>query len=238
MKLAIIGYGKMGKEIEKIALERNHEVILKIDSKNTHLLTDGSLAEADAAIEFSKPEKAVENILACFEAEVPVAVGTTGWYKEWEEVQDECESQDACLLTATNFSVGVNLFFELNRKLAQLISKRGEYKAQIKEIHHTQKLDSPSGTAISLADDLIERHPAYSKWVNEESKEESSLEILSYRESSVPGTHEIIYDSSIDEISIKHTAKNRKGFALGSVLAAEFIQNKIGIYTMKDVLNF
>ncbi|MEQ8908543.1 MAG: 4-hydroxy-tetrahydrodipicolinate reductase [Vicingaceae bacterium] len=238
MKLALIGYGKMGKVIERIALQRGHEVILKITSENTDKLHDGSLAKADAAIEFSLPDFAVSNIKACFSAEVPVAVGTTGWYHQWEEVKAACEEKEGSLLAATNFSVGVNLFFELNRQLASLIETRTEYRAKIEEIHHTEKLDSPSGTAISLAEDLIKHHTAYNDWKNEKTKDDHCLDVLSYREAEVKGTHTITYDSEIDSISISHQAKSRDGFGLGAVLAAEYIADKKGLFTMKDLLKF
>ena len=236
MKIALLGYGKMGKAIEEIALERNHEIVLKINSTNLQDLNAENISKADTAIEFSKPSSAVANIELCLENNIPVAVGTTGWYDSYELVKSKCDENKGSLLTATNFSIGVNLFFELSRKFAQLMSSREEYKAEIEEIHHTQKLDSPSGTAITLAENVINNHAIYNKWENETS-DQSTLGIISKREPEVPGTHELTFESSIDKISLRHEAKNRKGFALGAVLAAEYIYNKDGIFTMQDVLN-
>jgi 4-hydroxy-tetrahydrodipicolinate reductase len=238
MKIAIIGYGKMGKVIEKVANERGHEIVLKIDSNNTEQMTDGSLKQADVAIEFSRPESALENITACLKQSVPVAIGTTGWYDHFEEVKALCQENDCAMLPATNFSVGVNIFFELNRQLAKLIEQRPEYSAKIEETHHTEKLDSPSGTAITLAEDIIKEHGQYQEWKNQLTNQKAILDVISYREPKVPGTHTITYDSEIDSISIEHKAKNRAGFALGAVLAAEYIVDKTGVFTMKDVLNF
>lgn len=237
MKIAIIGYGKMGKAIERIAVERGHEIVLRVNSQNNESFLNGELNHAEVAIEFTRPEFAVENIMACINNQLPVAIGTTGWYNHVQEIKNACEVNNGTLLPASNFSVGVNLFFELNQKLAKLMANQKDYKAEIEEIHHTEKLDSPSGTAITLAEGLIENHSDYSDWKNEKTDSLGELEIISLREPNVPGTHEIKYNSNIDEISIKHTAKSREGFALGAVLAAEFIYNKKGIYSMKDVLN-
>lgn len=237
MKIAILGYGKMGKVIERIALERGHEIGLKITSSNLAELTKENLEKQDVAIDFSVPSNAVNNIRACFESQLPIVVGTTGWYDQFEAIKSECTKKNGSLLTATNFSVGVNLFFELNRRLAQLMNSRKEYRAKIDEIHHTEKLDSPSGTAISLADDLIEQHSSYSKWENQATADDSSsLSVVSAREPDVKGTHIISYESEVDKISIEHFAKNRDGFGLGAVLAAEYIHQKTGIFTMQDVL--
>lgn len=236
MKIALIGYGKMGKAIENIALERGHTVPLAISSSNLDDLTIENLKNCDVAIEFSRPESAKHNILKCFEAGTPVAVGTTGWYHDYEEVLQQAVQSNGCLLATTNFSIGVNIFFAVNEQLAKLMANRSDYAAEIQEIHHTEKLDSPSGTAITLAKAAIQDSNTYSSWVNESTENKEELEIISYREAGVPGTHEVIYDSEIDKISIKHEAKSRKGFALGSVLAAEFIYKKTGIFSMKDVL--
>ena len=179
----------------------------------------------------------MKNISLCLKSSVPVVVGTTGWYGHYSEIQAQFKQQNGALLTATNFSVGVNLFFELNKKLAQLMHPISDYKASIKEVHHTEKLDSPSGTAISLAEQIIKEHSGYSHWVNEKSNAADNLVIESIREHDVKGTHEVIYESSIDRISIEHFAKNLEGFAYGAVLAAEFLTNKTGVFTMKDVLN-
>ncbi|MBL4707964.1 MAG: 4-hydroxy-tetrahydrodipicolinate reductase [Flavobacteriales bacterium] len=236
MKIALIGYGKMGKAIEKIALEQGHELVLKISSRNKQDLTVDALKKADVAIEFTVPELATKHIQMCFKAQVPVAVGTTGWYKDLDLVEQLRQQHNGTLLTASNFSIGVNIFFEINERLAALMAKRKDYSALIQETHHIEKLDSPSGTAITLADGIIKQHAHYNNWKNEAKETDNDLEILSFREPNVPGTHEIIFDSNIDQISIKHEAKNRKGFALGAVLAAEFIHDKKGIFTMKDVL--
>lgn len=236
MKIAIIGYGKMGKTIEQIALERGHSLPIKANRKEIDKLERDDLAACDVAIEFSRPEAAVNNIRKCIEAKLPVIVGTTGWYKDYYIICNEVEQANSALLAATNFSVGVNLFFELNRRLARLMGTQKSYKASMTEIHHLQKLDSPSGTAISLAEDLISEHPAYQKWVNKESNDKGVLSIISDREAEVPGTHIVNYSSNIDEIEIKHLARSRKGFGLGAVLAAEFLAGKSGIYQMKDVL--
>lgn len=236
MKIALIGYGKMGKAIEKIALDRGHQIVLAINSTNHDKLTVENIKTADVAIEFTQPASAIKNIGTCLDAQVPVAIGTTGWYDELEKVEQHCTKQNGCMLAATNFSVGVNIFFELTKQLSKLMSKRSDYTADIQEIHHTEKLDSPSGTAITLAENIIGEHTTYNSWKNEATEDNSALEIISFRENNVPGTHEITFDSSIDKISLKHEAKNREGFALGAVLAAEFIHNKKGIYTMADVL--
>jgi 4-hydroxy-tetrahydrodipicolinate reductase len=236
MKIAILGYGKMGKAIEEIAVQRGHEVVLKINSHNKEELTLKNLKAADVAIEFSTPEYVLENINIALKAETPIAVGTTGWYDKRNEVHKAVQEQKGTFLAASNFSVGVNIFFEVNRRLAELMGNQDSYTAEMEEIHHTEKLDSPSGTAITLADDLIQRLPAYSNWENKVSDKKGILGITSIREPNVPGTHEVTYDSEVDKISIKHEAKSRKGFALGAVLAAEFIQTKKGIFTMQDVL--
>ncbi|MCB9359878.1 MAG: 4-hydroxy-tetrahydrodipicolinate reductase [Flavobacteriales bacterium] len=236
MKIAIIGYGKMGKEIEKIALERRHTVPLKISSKNLDDFSKENLENCDVAIDFTTPDLAVENIYKCFDANLPIVVGTTGWYARFDEVVKKCEEQNQTLLHATNCSLGVNLFFELNKKLAKLMSTQNDYDVKIEEIHHTQKLDAPSGTAITLAEGLIENYPQKKSWKCDEEVNESELLIKAFREENVPGTHAIKYSSTIDEIEIKHTAYNRKGFAKGAVIAAEYIATKKGVFTMNDVL--
>lgn len=236
MKIAIIGYGKMGKEIEKIALERGHTVPLKISSKNLDDFSKENLENCDVAIDFTTPELAVDNIYKCFDANLPIVVGTTGWYANFDEVIEKCKSKNQTLLHATNCSLGVNLFFELNKKLAKLMSTQNDYEVKIEEIHHTQKLDAPSGTAITLAEGLIENYPQKKSWKCDEEVSEDELLINAFREENVPGTHSIKYSSIIDEIEIKHTAHNRKGFAKGAVIAAEYIANKKGVFTMNDVL--
>lgn len=237
MKIGMLGYGKMGKAIEKVALDRGHELTLKINSSNAKELSPDLLKDIDVAIEFSTPEAALSNIKLCLENQIPIIIGTTGWYEHLDEVKKLRESKNGSMITATNFSVGVNLFFELNRKLARLMNTNPEYKVALKEIHHTEKLDSPSGTAISIAEQVIENHNSYTQWVNEKTNGPNVLGIESLREEDVKGTHIVQYDSPIDSIQIEHFAKNRTGFALGAVLAAEFILHRTGIYTMNDVLN-
>lgn len=237
MKIALIGYGKMGKEIEKIALERGHEIVLKIDISNPEDLTIRNLQKADAAIEFTIPTLAVSNYQHCFEAGIPVVSGTTGWLDRKEEVFEECRKLNGTFFYASNFSLGVNIFFAANKKLAALMANRNEYKVGMTEIHHTQKLDAPSGTAITLAEGIINEIPAKSKWVNQKTENNDEVEIISERVGEVPGTHIIKYDSEVDYIEITHCAKSRKGFAFGAVLAAEFSYGKKGILTMNDLLN-
>jgi 4-hydroxy-tetrahydrodipicolinate reductase len=236
MKIALIGYGSMGKTIEKICLKRGHEVIMKVDA-DSDVQWKSELKNADVAIEFTEPHAAEENMLACFQAKVPVVTGTTGWYSRFEQVRLACEEADASLFYATNFSIGVNLFFQLNRTLARLMATHPEYEAKMEEIHHLRKKDAPSGTAITLSEAIIAEHPAYIRWSTPEISRNGDLQINSIREGDVPGTHEITYRSEVDEISIKHAAFNRLGFAEGAVVAAEFIFNKKGIFTMSDLLN-
>ena len=237
MKIALIGYGKMGKEIEKIALDRGHEIVLKIDINNPEDLTIQNLQKADVAIEFTMPSTAINNYQLCFEAEIPVISGTTGWLDRKAEVFEKCENLNGTFFYASNFSLGVNIFFSLNKKLAALMANHSEYNVEMTEIHHTQKLDAPSGTAITLAEGIIENIPNKTKWVNHETENSAEVEIISERIGEVPGTHIIKYDSEVDFIEITHCAKNRKGLAFGAVLAAEFSQNKKGILTMNDLLN-
>lgn len=237
MKIALIGYGKMGKEIERIALERGHEVVLKIDIDNQHELTVENLEKADAAIEFTIPSSSIANYNLCFEAGIPVVSGTTGWLDQKEVVYNNCKVKDGTFFYASNFSVGVNIFFAVNQKLAQLMATRSEYNVEMKEIHHTQKLDAPSGTAITLAEGIIEHMPVKTKWVNQHTDQENELGIISEREGVVPGYHAVKYESDVDTIEIIHNAKSRGGFALGAVLAAEFSFGKKGILGMNDLLN-
>lgn len=237
MKIALIGYGKMGKEIEKIALSRGHEIVLKIDLNNPDELSLPNLKKADVAIEFTIPDSAINNYKMCFEAGIPVVSGTTGWLKELTTVHELCEKLNATFFYASNFSLGVNIFFAINKKLAGLLSQRSEYKVEMTEIHHTQKLDSPSGTAITLAEGIIENIENKKSWVNKATTNDEELGIISVREGQVPGTHIIKYDSEVDYIEIEHCAKNRIGFALGAVLAAEFSFGKKGVLNMNDLLN-
>ena len=238
MKVALFGYGKMGRIIEKILLERGHTITAKVNRDLPKEKVD--LSDTDVVIEFSVPDIAAENIRYCLENDVPVVVGTTGWYDKLGELSEFCTTKSGAFLYATNFSLGVNLFFAVNRYLAGLMNQYAEYDAEITEIHHTQKLDSPSGTAISLAEQIIDRIDRYDHWKNVKKTEISSPETLSVesvRLPDVPGTHTITYNSDIDSLEIKHTAHNRKGFALGSVFAAEWLVGKKGVFTMKDVLN-
>lgn len=237
MNIAIIGYGKMGKEIEKIALERGHTISLKVTSQNADY-APAHLQSSDVAIEFSIPEAAKQNIFKCFEANVPVAVGTTAWYADFEEVVAKCTTENQALLYASNFSLGVNLFWQMTDKLSALMENHKEYTASINEIHHTEKLDAPSGTAITTAEKIISNSSNLNDWfLSENGKtQELSLPISAERIPNVPGTHTVTYASDIDKIELTHEAKSRKGFALGSVLAAEFLHKKQGVFTMNDLL--
>ena len=236
MKIALIGYGKMGKTIEEIALQRGHTIELKIDIDSIESFTKENLQQCDVAIEFTGPHSAKENILKCLDAGIPVVSGSTGWLESWNEVVNFCKEKKGSFLYASNFSVGVNIFFEVNKKLAQLMNGHKEYAISMQEIHHTQKKDAPSGTAITLAEQILQEIPAKKKWVNDETTDTETLPIISKREDPAPGTHSITYSSAVDDIEIIHTAHNRNGFALGAVLAAEYICNKKGIFSMKDVL--
>jgi 4-hydroxy-tetrahydrodipicolinate reductase len=236
MKIALIGYGKMGHAIEEIALERGHELVLKVGIENIEDNTIENIRRAHVAIEFTGPEIAFDNIKKCLDAGVPVVSGSTGWLDRYEEASAYCKSKNGALLYASNFSIGVNIFFALNRKLAELMSPYTNYDVHMKEIHHTAKKDAPSGTAITLAEDILKISPQKKKWVNENSANEKELVILSERIDPAPGTHIISYSSDIDNIEITHTAHSRKGFAAGAVLAAEFLQGKRGIFSMRDVL--
>lgn len=248
MKIALLGYGKMGKIIEKIAIDRKHEIVLKIDLDNPHELTTENLQKADVAIEFSTPATVLGNIEKCFKAGVPIVVGTTGWYDKLEHVKQQSQQNNNALIYATNFSVGVNIFFHFNRVLAKLMNRYPYYDVQVEEIHHTQKLDSPSGTAITIAEGIIENLDSKKEWLNvltsdgdetaDENAKPDQLLIESFRIDSVPGTHTVLYDSEVDTIEIKHTAHNRNGFALGAVLAAEWIQDKKGFHSVNDMFDF
>jgi 4-hydroxy-tetrahydrodipicolinate reductase len=231
MKIALLGYGKMGKVIERIALERGHEIVLRKTSSNSF----EGIENADVAIEFSVPNAAVANISTSLNAGIPVVSGTTGWLEEYTKMTQLCEEKNTAFIYGSNFSLGVNLFFELNNYLAQLMSKFDQYTIKMEEVHHTQKLDAPSGTAISLANSII-NHTHYDEWTLE-NPQENELVIDAKRIENVPGTHSVFYTSEVDTIEIKHTAHNRDGFALGSVIAAEWILGKKGVFTMKDVLH-
>jgi 4-hydroxy-tetrahydrodipicolinate reductase len=238
----------MGRIIEKIAIDRKHQVVLKIDHDNQHELTAENLQMADAVIEFSTPASVISNIEHCFNARVPIVVGTTGWYNELQQVKQQCEQSGNSLIYATNFSIGVNIFFHVNRMLAKLMNNYPYYDVQVEEIHHTQKLDSPSGTGITIAEGIIANLDSKKEWVNvlttdeaetaDENIQSDQLLIESFRINNVPGTHTVIYDSEVDMIEFKHTAHNRNGFALGAVMAAEWIQNRKGFHSVEDMFDF
>jgi 4-hydroxy-tetrahydrodipicolinate reductase len=236
MKIALLGYGKMGKEIESLALTRHHDIIFKIDAYNLDELTPGNLSRADVAIDFSTPDSAYANIMKCFEAGVPVVCGTTGWLNRFDEVRKKCTDLDQTFFYASNFSLGMNLFFELNKYLARLMNPLNDYEVSIKEIHHVHKLDAPSGTAITLANDLIAGVARKEKWELNQASDPASLKITAVREDEVPGTHIVTYESDVDSIEITHLAKSRRGLALGAVMAGEFIKGKKGVFSMKDMM--
>lgn len=236
MKIALIGYGKMGKAIEAIALERGHEIVLKIDETNIADFNQENLERADLAIEFTGPHTAYENIMKLIGTGIPVVSGSTGWLDKMEEVRQLCTEKNGAFIYASNFSVGVNLFFELNKKLAALMHPHKDYSVSLEEIHHTEKRDAPSGTAITLAEGVMETYQSLTKWVNDTEPKQDELLIVSKRIDPDPGTHTIRYTSEIDDIIITHSAHSRKGFALGAVVAAEFLKDKKGVFTMKEVL--
>ena len=238
MKIALIGYGKMGKTIERLALAEGHEIALIIDKDNPQDFTPENLQKADVAIEFSQPESAFENVKKCLEAGVPVIVGTTGWLEQLEEAKEICVRSGSAMVQATNYGIGVNLFFAVNRYLAKLMNRQPQYDMEIQETHHTQKLDAPSGTAITLANDILTELERKTKWVNHKTNELSEFSILSKRIDPAPGTHEVTYTSDIDTIKISHEAHSREGFALGALTAAEWIIGKQGFFTMQEVLGF
>ncbi len=231
MKIALLGYGKMGKVIERIALKRGHEIVLRKSSSTSY----AGLENADVAIDFSLPTSAVANISECLNNGIPIVSGTTGWLEEYSNMVALCEHKNGSFIYGSNFSLGVNLFFELNNYLAKMMSKFKNYSASMEEIHHTQKLDAPSGTAISLAKGIIENSD-YTNWIMDANPKENELTIEALRIENVPGTHSIFYNSEVDTIEIKHTAHSRDGFALGSIIAAEWLVGKKGVFTMKDVL--
>lgn len=245
MKIALLGYGKMGRTIERFALGRGHEIVLAIDENNLDQLTEENLARADVAIDFSTPDSVLSNISDCFSARVPIVVGTTGWYGHLQEVKDTCIESNNSLLYGSNFSIGVNLFFFVNKVFAKIMNAYPQYEVQVEEIHHTQKLDSPSGTSITIAEGIIEGVDRKKEWVNnlvgageEIVNKPDQLLIESHRIEDVPGTHTVIYSSEVDEIEFKHTAHTRAGFALGAVVAAEWLQGKKGFYSVADIFDF
>ena len=245
MKIALIGYGKMGRIIEKYAIERGHEIALIIDEDNRDDITIEDLKSADIAIDFSTPNSILANIQQCFEADLPLIVGTTGWYDEIENIKEQCLSGNHALLYGSNFSIGVNVFFHVNKVLAEAMRPHLQYEVQVEEIHHTAKLDAPSGTAITIAEGILEHSDQKTDWVNyivEEEREvipkPDQLLIESHRIEDVPGTHTVLYSSEVDQIEFKHTAHSRAGFALGALMAAEWLQNKKGFFDVTEMFTF
>lgn len=241
MKIGLFGYGKMGKAIEAVALQRGHEIVCRINSENRSSVQPDDLKVADVVIEFTVPDAAIRNFQLCLDAGVPIVTGTTGWVNRLEEVKKLVETRKGSFVYGSNFSLGVNILFYLNRKLSAILSKYPEYKAHIEEIHHTAKLDSPSGTAISLANQMLNQHAGYATWKEMKTLPEDAsdiLPILAFRENNVPGTHLVSFNSPVDTIEIKHTAHNRNGFALGAVLAAEWIREKKGFFEVSAMFNF
>ncbi len=238
MKITLIGYGKMGQFIEKIARERGHEIVSIIDINNLQDFDSDAFRSADVAIEFTRPESAIENIRQCFAQKVPVVCGTTGWTSEIEAVKKEMEAADGTLFWSSNYSIGVNIFFTLNKYLAKIMNNFAQYNVSMTEIHHTHKLDAPSGTAITLAEGILENLSRKNQWVNEVENTSTDIAIKALREGEVPGTHTIIYESEVDSITITHEAKSRQGFALGAVVAAEFTAGKKGFLSMQDLMKF
>lgn len=232
MKIALLGYGKMGKTIEKIALKRGHEIVLKIDKNNSNY----NLNNVDIAIDFSVPTAAFNNIKKCIDNNVAVVSGTTGWLKKYDEIVDFCKQKNGAFIYASNFSLGVNIFFELNKNLAKMMQNLNQYNISLEEIHHTKKLDAPSGTAITLAEDII-KNTSKQSWALDVTTNPNEIPIIAKRIPDVPGTHTVYYQSNVDTIEIKHTAHSREGFALGALVAAEWLFNKKGVFTMKDVLD-
>lgn len=238
MKIALIGYGKMGKTIEQIALQRGHQIVSIIDINNTVDFDSEAFRSADVAIEFTTPATALNNYMRCFAANVPVVSGTTGWLDHLDEVKAKCEQEGKTFFYASNFSVGVNIFFALNRYLAKIMNNFPAYDVRMTEVHHIHKLDAPSGTAITLAEGILEQIDRKERWTLETAEQPTDLPIHAIREGEVPGIHEIVYESEADTISIKHDAKSRAGFALGAVIAAEFTAGKKGFLGMNDLFHF
>jgi 4-hydroxy-tetrahydrodipicolinate reductase len=239
LKIGLMGYGRMGKEIESAAIERTHEVVLKITRSNADFITPDDLKQCDVIIEFTRPDAVLNNIRRCLENNIAVVVGTTGWYQHLNEVKDACSRFNGALFYASNFSIGVNILFEINARLAALMNRRTEYDAEISEVHHIHKLDKPSGTAITLAEGILQQLKRKARWtLEQEQAKDADLLITSYREDEVVGKHSVRYTSATDEIEIVHNAFSRKGFAYGAVLAAEFLYEKKGVYTMKDILEY
>jgi 4-hydroxy-tetrahydrodipicolinate reductase len=238
MKILLLGYGKMGKAIEGLAISRGHQITHRINIENHHELAGVNPAEVDAAIEFSQPEAAAGNLFYCFDHRIPVVCGTTGWLERRAEIEAYCMQKGGAFFYSSNYSLGVNIFFHLNKVLARLMNGYTDYEITLEETHHTEKKDAPSGTALTLAGDVLNEVSRKTNWVNNAPKNASELAILSHRIENVPGTHVVRYDSSIDSIEIKHTAYSRTGFASGAVVAAEWLQGKRGVFGMEDMLNF
>jgi 4-hydroxy-tetrahydrodipicolinate reductase len=238
MNIALIGYGRMGHEIESVAVARGHKIKLIIDQDNISDLNEAGMKDIDIAIEFTTPDSAFGNISKCLKMGIPVVSGTTGWLKDYDKAAEICMGNGTSFIHSSNFSIGVNILFRLNSELAKYLAQYHEYKPFIEEIHHVKKLDAPSGTAITLANGIIKQHQGYAGWCFETDKTDRNIPIRSVREGMVPGIHTVTWDSEIDTISLKHESKSRKGLALGAVVAAEFIQGRKGIFTMNDVLGF
>lgn len=236
MKIALVGYGKMGQTIEQIAIERGHEVVFKITTANRNELNEANLRQVDVVIEFTRPEAAQENVTTCLKAGIPVVCGTTGWNEGLAYAKMTAIDHNTALLQASNFSIGVNIFFEVNKFLALMMNEQPSYDLVLEETHHTEKKDAPSGTAITLAEQILDNISRKNHWTKQITDDPATFPILAHRVENVPGTHSVKYTSAIDDIEIIHTAHNREGFARGAVLAAEFIEGKQGIFTMKDVL--
>jgi 4-hydroxy-tetrahydrodipicolinate reductase len=238
MNIALIGYGRMGHEIESIALKRGHAIKLIIDIENRDELREDKMSGVDVVIEFSSPDAAFDNISRCLELSVPVVSGTTGWLDDYERAVEICKRRGTAFIHSSNYSIGVNILFRLNEELARHMAGYPDYTVSIEEIHHTRKLDAPSGTAISLAEGIAGRHPLYEGWCYENEKKDKYVPVKSVREGDVPGIHTVTWNSEIDSISLRHDAKNRKGLAMGAVVAAEYIHSRKGIFTMRDVMGF
>lgn len=238
MRIILSGYGKMGKEVEKIALDRKHVITAIIDTENDWVGLMKNPPLADVVIDFSTPSTVIDNIKRCFNLNLPIVTGTTGWFNQLNNIKELCLLNNQSLFYSSNFSIGANIFFEINKRLAQLMNSQKQYNVKIEEIHHLQKLDAPSGTAITLANEIIKNMDRKKHWVNTRQTNEDSLEIISKRIENVTGIHQVFYESPVDSIEIKHTAKNRIGLAMGAIMAAEWLQGKKGIFEMKDLLNF
>jgi 4-hydroxy-tetrahydrodipicolinate reductase len=238
MNIAIIGYGRMGHEIESVAISRGHVIRLIVDQDNISDLNEANLKGTNVAIEFTTPETAFNNVVNCLKMKIPVVSGTTGWLKEYKKAAEICIESGTSFIHSSNFSIGVNILFRLNSALAKQMSNYPNYKPFIEEIHHVKKLDAPSGTAIALANSIKQHHPDYDSWCFENDKTDHKIPIRSVREGNVPGIHTVIWDSEIDTISLRHESKSRKGLALGAVIAAEYIHTRKGVFTMVDVLGF